>query len=271
MPTMTAMTAVGVMAAMSVMLVVVTVIGVVVGVGGGVAGVVRAGPATVSPIGLALVVGVGAGLCGPAAGLGHRVTSSRLGAAGAGRKGGPTTGYPQGVLMERNGTPWWDSRQALSTVVHVLGVSAAAGLRRQVGLLLAAVAIALSLLALHQLSSNHTVAGTSAALDRAAAQPVAVAGLGTHHVPDGHAHAQQLSVAGDDHRPLGDDCPGCADHQAMLTCLAALILLVVGWVLSRPVEWRGVRLRRRTLPAAGPAPPKTPRSLSLVELSVSRT
>jgi hypothetical protein len=55
-----------------------------------------------------------------------------------------------------------------------------------------------------------------------------------------------------------------------LTCLAALILLVVGWVLSRPAAWRGVRLRRLTLPPPA-ALSWTPGSLSLVELSVSRT
>jgi hypothetical protein len=160
------------------------------------------------------------------------------------------------------------------------GDSVAEGLRRHLWLLLAVVAIALSLLAMHQLSSNHTVAGTNAATDHAAAESVADAGSGAHHLAaghphthqlDGHTHGQQLGVAAADQRMHDGDCPGCAGHQAMaLTCLAALILLVVGWVLSRPAAWRGVRLRRLTLPPPA-ALSWTPGSLSLVELSVSRT
>lgn len=163
------------------------------------------------------------------------------------------------------------------------GDSVAVGLRRHVWLLLAVVAIALSLLAMHQLSSNHTVAGTSATTEHAAAETGAVAGSDAHHLADGHqldghthqldghTHGQQLSVAADDQRTHDGDCPGCAGHQMALTCLAAWILLVVGWVVSRPAAWRGVRLRRLMLPPPARAFSWIPGSMSLVELSVSRT
>jgi hypothetical protein len=161
-------------------------------------------------------------------------------------------------------------------------VSAFDGFRRQAWLLLAVVAIALSLLAMHHLSSNHTVAGTTTATTEvAAAQSAARPGQDSHHLADRHPHAHQLDVdphgpqvgvAGDDYPSNDGDCPGCAGHHAMaLTCLAALILLFTGWVLSRPAAWRAVRLRRPTLPPRDAAPFWTPRSLSLIELTVSRT
>ena len=145
----------------------------------------------------------------------------------------------------------------------------AAGLRRQVGLLLAVVAIALSLLAMHQLSSNHTVAGTGAPWDAAGGvESVAVTGVESHHLADGHWHP----AATEGRSSAGSDCPGCADHRAMvLTCLAALILLVVGWVLVQPFAWRGVRLRRLMRPPTTTPRTWTPPTLSLAELSVSRT
>lgn len=179
----------------------------------------------------------------------------------------------------------------------MLGVSVVAGLRRQVWLLLAVVVIALSLLAMHQLSSNHTVAGTNTAASEGLVVSAALAGPDAHHLTDGqaphspgldghthsqvadahgldgHPHGQQLSVAGPDYPADDGDCPECAHHQAMaLTCLAALILLIVGWAVSRPAAWRGVRLPRLSVTAGlAPAPPVRLRALSLSELSVSRT
>jgi hypothetical protein len=177
----------------------------------------------------------------------------------------------------------------------MLRVSVIAGLRRQVWLLLAVVVIALSMLAMHQLSSNHAVAGTDAASSGLVS--AALAGPGSHHLIDGqaprssrlvghthsravdahgldgHPHGQQVSVAVPDH-PVDDrDCPDCGHHQAMaLTCLAALIVIMVGWVVARPAAWRGVRLPRLTVTAAlAQAPPVRLRALSLEELSVSRT
>jgi len=161
-----------------------------------------------------------------------------------------------------------------------------AGLRRQVWLLLAVVVIALSLLAMHQLSSNHTVAGTSSKIEGTAA-PAGLAGQISHHpgddrlihvhahdehAIDGHAHGQQVRATALDHAAGDGDCPDCAHHQAMaLTCLAALILFVAGWVVSRPAAWRGVLLRRLIQKPETVAEPWRRHSLSLRELSVSRT
>ena len=149
-----------------------------------------------------------------------------------------------------------------------------AGLRQQVWLLLAVVAIALSLLAMHQLSSNHTVVSIPSSTEDIA-QSAAVAGPDAHHRADAATagHGQQISGTGHDDPSNGGDCPGCVGHEAMaLTCLAILILVIAGWVLSRPAAWRGVRLRRRQLSPPAVAPPFwIPRSLSLLELSVSRT
>jgi hypothetical protein len=58
-----------------------------------------------------------------------------------------------------------------------------------------------------------------------------------------HAH---LAVPLRDGHPAHEETgsPGCTGHHAMaLTCLAAPILLVVGWVLARPLERRGMWLR----------------------------
>ena len=97
-----------------------------------------------------------------------------------------------------------------------------------------------------------------------------------HGHDDGAAdHAHVSSPVGDGHPSLEEEaCPGCAGHQAMaLTCLAALILLGLGWLLRGPIEWRGVRLRRILLLAVESEPLTTwvRLPLSLTELSVSRT
>lgn len=146
----------------------------------------------------------------------------------------------------------------------------AAGVRARLGLLLGVVAVALSLLAMHQLSSNHTAAGPTA--DAVLSLPVShhaghqVDAAGTHH-------AHLAAASADAHPASGDDvCPSCAEPSVMaLTCLAALILLAVGWVLNRPAAWRGVRLPRLLLRAVAPPETWLPWPRSLTELSISRT
>lgn len=148
-----------------------------------------------------------------------------------------------------------------------------------------AVALILSLLAMHQLSSNHTAADPGRPLSGAAALP----DLDHPTTSDGHRHqagADNDRSAAEDHhaavaattsgwQPASEPggCAGCPDHHVMaLTCLAALVLLAWGWVLSRPARWRGVLLPRllRTNVAA-PALTWSRPALSLAELSISRT
>ena len=148
----------------------------------------------------------------------------------------------------------------------------------------AVVALALSLVAMHQLSGGHV-----------AADPTPPVGAGPFD--GGHAAAyvaSALSAADSDSAPgtyqlraerghdaplqhgssaPAGDCHGCADRQAMaLTCLVALALLALGWLLARPVRWPGHVRRRRSRTVLRDArrrwKPVTP---SLVELSVSRT
>lgn len=142
--------------------------------------------------------------------------------------------------------------------------------RQQLLLWAGIVVVALSLLALHQLSLNHTVADP-----RASHTSVAAASHLDHHELGGsevgdHAHL----VATVDQHPSSTDegCPGCAGHHVMaLTCLAALILVAVGWALSGPIEWRGLRLRPLLQWQVSGPPPWRPPMVSLVELSISRT
>lgn len=147
---------------------------------------------------------------------------------------------------------------------------AGSALRQQLLLGAAVLAVALSLLAMHQLSINHTAA------DPAAGSSIVTLGHADkdhHHagVTGAHAHMTAPPI-GQHPAPAHDGCPGCAQHQAMaLTCLAALVLLTVGWALLVPARWRGVllrRLRQHSLSASRRwrCPPFT-----LVELSISRT
>ncbi|HET9647397.1 MAG TPA: DUF6153 family protein [Microlunatus sp.] len=141
-------------------------------------------------------------------------------------------------------------------------------------MLLAVVAIALSLLAMHQLSGDHTAAAhraTSAERADAGMQGAAISRT-QHRAESNHTHIDNAAGKGDDRRSHDVDCPGCGDHPAMTaTCLAALSLLTVGGCLVRPGAWRGVRLPRPQPRRAGTPPRWTRRPLSLAELSISRT
>ncbi|MDN5762379.1 MAG: hypothetical protein L0H41_08700 [Microlunatus sp.] len=158
-------------------------------------------------------------------------------------------------------------------------IRAAFGARQRLWLLLGVLAVALSLLAMHQLSSNHTAAGPPAAA-------VSVATDAAHLTLSSGAHADtpaadaggtdhaHLTVASGDGHPASEDggCPGCADHSAMaLTCLAALVLLIGGWMLSRPRLGRGLWFRRAVPLLMVDRRSWVPRPRSLAELAISRT
>ena len=167
------------------------------------------------------------------------------------------------------------SPQALGTVRTMSLATPVTGRRQQLLLLAVVVALTLSLLAMHQLSVNHT-----------AAQPTTQTAAAIVGSPERHDHqVDQLQHSGDlpghaaqpvpgqqQTTGVGDGCAGCPEHHVMaLTCLAALILLALGWALRPPTAWRGVLLPR--LPTAPrPLSPRWGREpLSLLELSVSRT
>jgi hypothetical protein len=139
---------------------------------------------------------------------------------------------------------------------HKGRTTAAGGLRQRLQLLLGILAVALSLRAMHQLSADGTV--SQLRHDQ----------MGT--ASSDHAHLVTSSWAG--HPSQATDCPGCPDHRAMaLTCLAALVMMALSWVLAQPSERRVARLRRSLLQPRLPAVRWHPLPLSLVELSVSRT
>ena len=136
---------------------------------------------------------------------------------------------------------------------------------------LAVLVVGLSLLAMHQLSSNHTAASHESATVTTAGSGHHAAG---HPSETGADHAHLLPTTGEEH-PASEQggCPGCAGHSAMaLTCLAALILLAAGLLLPRPSAGRGI-LQPRQTPLTVPKLRHhfKPPPLSLVELSVSRT
>lgn len=150
-----------------------------------------------------------------------------------------------------------------------------ASLQQQLLRWAAAVALTLSLLAMHQLSLNHTAAQPNT--------PAAAVSVGSperhdhrvdqpEHLGDTAGHAAQI-VPAQQPAPGGEDgCPGCSEHHVMaLTCLAALILLALGWALRRPTAWRGVLLPRLLTAPRPLSPPWWREPLSLLELSVSRT
>ena len=154
-------------------------------------------------------------------------------------------------------------------------IRVAVAARQRLWLLLGVVAMALSLLAMHHLSSNHTAAGPPAGPSPAASAHQMFAGDVDPHeldtVVSDHTH---LTAATGEGHPLSEigGCSGCADHSALgLTCLAALVLLMSGFMLIRPPAGRGLWLR--------PLPPLMfvesrswlPRPRTLAELAISRT
>jgi hypothetical protein len=152
---------------------------------------------------------------------------------------------------------------------HKGRTTAAGGLRQRLQLLLGILAVALSLRAMHQLSADHTAADPHVSAHAAGTvSQLRHDQMGT--ASSDHAHLVTSSWAG--HPSQATDCPGCPDHRAMaLTCLAALVMMALSWVLAQPSERRVARLRRSLLQPRLPAVRWHPLPLSLVELSVSRT
>ena len=147
--------------------------------------------------------------------------------------------------------------------------------RSRLILWLAVLVVGLALLAMHQLSGNHTAADPTFSHESAT-----LTAAGSSHPAAGHrsetgadhAHLRPITGAGLPASEQGG-CPDCAGHSAMaLTCLAALILLTAGILMPRPRAGRGI-LQPRLQPLTVPSHRNRckPPPLSLVELSVSRT
>jgi hypothetical protein len=155
----------------------------------------------------------------------------------------------------------------------MLGVRSA-GLRERLLLLVAAITISLSVLAMHQLAVDHSFAAPATSdshithhrLLAVEMQQVAL----TDQPPTGfHGSSLVLGPAGAN-RCLGHDCD--ADHEiSVLSCVLALTLLMLSWLLAPPRESRQALLfAARRLGNVIPAN-KRRFSRSLAELSVCRT
>lgn len=158
--------------------------------------------------------------------------------------------------------------------LDMVRIGVAVGARQRLWLLLGVVAMALSLLAMHQLSSNHTAAGHPASPSSTDATLLMSAVHAESHedaVGGDHAHLTPSTGVGHPVSEVGG-CLGCADHSEMgLTCLAALILLMSGWVLTRPGAGPGVWVRRLLHLRLAQRNSWLPQPRSLAQLSVSRT
>jgi hypothetical protein len=148
-----------------------------------------------------------------------------------------------------------------------------AGLRQRLLFLVAAITISLSVLAMHQLAVNHLfVAPATIEPHVTQHQPFAVemqqVAL-TDQVPTGH-HGQSLTFGAAGADLCGADCD--TDHEiSVLSCLLALTLLMLSWLLTPPRECRqALPFAARRLADVIPAS-KRRVSRSLVELSVCRT
>ena len=148
-----------------------------------------------------------------------------------------------------------------------------AGLWQQLLFLVAAITISLSVLAMHQLAVNHLfVAPATSEPHVTQHRPFAVemqqVAL-TDQVPTGH-HGQSLTFGPAGADLCGADCD--TGHEiSVLSCLLALTLLMLSWLLTPPRECRqALPFATRRLADVIPAS-KRRVSRSLVELSVCRT
>jgi hypothetical protein len=144
---------------------------------------------------------------------------------------------------------------------------------RQLLLLVGAITISLSVLAMHQLAVNHSFARPDttevhATHDQGFTRGMQQAGRTGHAIT--HIGGPRLAVAAGN----ADSCwPDCGAHHqvSVLSCLLALTLLMLSWLLAPPRE------RRQTSsadlrPTPGVVHSNNRRvSLSLAELSVRRT
>jgi hypothetical protein len=148
-----------------------------------------------------------------------------------------------------------------------------AGLWQRLLFLVAAITISLSVLAMHQLAVNHLfVAPATSEPHVTQHRPLAVEMQQlalTDHVPTGH-HGQSLTFGAASADLCGADCD--TDHEiSVLSCLLALTLLMLSWLLAPPRQCRqALPFATRRLADVIPAS-KRRVSRSLVELSVCRT
>jgi hypothetical protein len=145
------------------------------------------------------------------------------------------------------------------------------GSLRHLLLTLSLVVVTLSVLGMHQLSVGHDLA-TGPVGRHADAEATSHGGSAGVTMPLAlDASAGQPSIDG---RGAGAACPDCGDHQMTVeSCLLALTLLVLSWMLGAP------RLRhlppfllpRLTPTMVGPSVGRLVPPLSLTELSLRRT
>lgn len=141
---------------------------------------------------------------------------------------------------------------------------------------LSVVVVMLSIVGMHQLSVGHDVATGS---HEHAAAPGHVDTAAHSHGSDSNVFLADLTLS-TGHAPPGgaesaaDDCLTCGDHDMALgSCLLALTLLVLTWLLLPPRQRRlPPFLRLRLAPALiRPIHVRMVPSLSLTELSLRRT
>jgi hypothetical protein len=144
---------------------------------------------------------------------------------------------------------------------------------RQLLLLVGAITISLSVLAMHQLAVNHSFARPAttevhATHDQGFGLGMQQEGFTGH--PATHDSAPWLTVGDANANSCWPDCG--AHHQvSVLSCLLALTLLILSWLLAPPRECRQT-LSAALRPTAGVVRSNNRRaSLSLAELSVRRT
>ena len=148
-----------------------------------------------------------------------------------------------------------------------------AGLWQRLLFLVAAITISFSVLAMHQLAVNHLfVAPATSEPHITQHRPLAVEMQQlalTDQVPTGH-HGQSSTFGPASADLCGADCD--TDHEiSVLSCLLALALLMLSWLLTPPRECRqALPVATRRLSDVIPAS-KRRASRSLVELSVCRT
>jgi hypothetical protein len=148
-----------------------------------------------------------------------------------------------------------------------------AGLWQRLLFLVVAITVSMSVLAMHQLAVNHLfVAPATSEPHVTQHRPLAVEMqqvAPTDQVPTGH-HDQSLIFGPAGVDLCGADCD--TDHEiSVLSCLLALTLLMLSWLLTPPRECRqALPFATRRLADVIPAN-KRRVSRSLVELSVCRT
>ncbi|GAA3550680.1 hypothetical protein GCM10022197_01940 [Microlunatus spumicola] len=145
--------------------------------------------------------------------------------------------------------------------------------RRRLLLSLTLVVLVLSVVGMHQLAFGHEMA-TGPTASVAYAGPVDHAASGEMSA-GGHAGHVGDHLGSESPGPAaGDPCPDCGDHQMALgSCLLALTLLVLGWLLAppRPTQVLPFLLPLQAPSLAVPVVGRLVPPLSLAELSLCRT